>query len=51
MILLSLGFTYLMIKLVIELMKEEDRKYKIKVEQDRRRAELRDALRSHARMR
>ncbi len=51
MILLSLGFTYLMIKLVIELMKEEDRKHKIKVEQDRRRAELRDALRSHARMR
>ncbi len=51
MILLSLGITYLMIKLVIELTKDQDKKYKIKAEQDRQRRELRDALRQNARMR
>ena len=51
MILLSIGFTYLMIRLTISLMKKQDERYKTKREQDRQRRELREALRQNARMR
>ena len=51
MILLSIGFTYLMIRLTISLMKTQDERYKTKREQDRQRRELREALRQNARMR
>lgn len=39
-----------MIKIVIQLTKDQDEKYKIKREQERQRRELRDALRQNARM-
>ncbi len=51
MILLSIGFTYLMIRLTISLMKTQDERYKTKREQDRQKRELREALRQNARMR
>ena len=51
MILFSLAFAYVMIKIVIDLMNEQDKRYKIKREQDRQRRELREALRQNARMR
>lgn len=51
MILLSIGFTYLIIRLTISLMKTQDERYKTKREQDRQRIELREALRQNARMR
>ena len=50
MILFAIAFAYVMIKIVIELMKDQDDKYKIKREQDRQRRELREALRQNARM-
>ena len=50
MILFAIGFAYVMIKIIIELMKDQDEKYKTKREQDRQRRELREALRQNARM-
>lgn len=51
MILFSLVFAYLMFSFVFSLMKTQDEKHKVKVEQDRQRRELREALRQAARMR
>ncbi len=50
MILFAIAFAYVMIKIIIGLMKDQDDKYKIKREQDRQRRELREALRQNARM-
>ena len=51
MIIFSLAFGYVMLQIVFSLMKEQDKKYKIKREQERVRRELREELRSAARMR
>lgn len=50
MILFSLVVAYLMLKLVLSLSKDQDVKHAAKVEKDRQRAELREALRQNARM-
>lgn len=51
MILFSLVVTYLMFKLVLSLASDQSKKYATKIEQDRQRMELREALRQNARMR
>lgn len=51
MILFSLAFAYVMLKIVLSLVKDQDEKYNVKIEQDRQRRELREALRQNARMR
>ena len=51
MILFSLVIAYLMFGLVFGLMKTQDEKHKTRVEQNRQRTELREALKQAARMR
>lgn len=51
MIIFSLVIAYLMFSFVFSLMKTQDEKHKIKVERDRQRTELREALKQAARMR
>lgn len=51
MILFYLVIAYLMFGLVFSLMKTQDEKHKTRVEQNRQRTELREALKQAARMR
>lgn len=51
MILFSFVIAYLMFGLVFSLMKTQDEKHKTRVEQNRQRTELREALKQAARMR
>ena len=50
MILLSLALGYVMLMIVSDLMKTQEKRYNTKRENDRQRRELREALRQNARM-
>lgn len=51
MILFSIAVAYVFLKILVGLVGEQDKRHSIKVEQDRQRRELREALRQNARMR